>query len=181
MCVGYFSLFSILSKSSYLTNGFQLPRSTVLKTCAEPTALNTIPLKWKSSWAVLYLNIISYGFPASSKESACQCRRCKRCKIAGPGRSPGVGNGNSLLCSCLKNPMDWGAWQAIQSMGVQRVRHHWATEHIVSHELFLTAKHKCSKYIGSHNTKETWFIWKLKCEVLSHPYTVELERYGDNK
>jgi len=28
-------------------------------------------------------------------------------------RSPGVGNGNSLLYSCLKNSMDRGAWQAI--------------------------------------------------------------------
>ena len=28
------------------------------------------------------------------------------------GRSPGEGNGNSLLYSCLGNPMDTGAWQA---------------------------------------------------------------------
>ena len=26
------------------------------------------------------------------------------------GRSPGVGNGNSLLCPCLENPMDRGDW-----------------------------------------------------------------------
>ena len=30
----------------------------------------------------------------------------------GLGRSPGVGNGNPLQYSCLKNPMDRGAWQA---------------------------------------------------------------------
>ena len=29
------------------------------------------------------------------------------------GRSPGEGNGNSLLFSCLGNPMDRRAWQAI--------------------------------------------------------------------
>ena len=29
------------------------------------------------------------------------------------GRSPGKGNGNPLQCSCLGNPMDRGAWQAI--------------------------------------------------------------------
>ena len=29
------------------------------------------------------------------------------------GRSPGEGNGNLLQYSCLENPMDWGAWQAI--------------------------------------------------------------------
>ena len=28
------------------------------------------------------------------------------------GRSPGVGNGNLFQCSCLKNSMDRGAWQA---------------------------------------------------------------------
>ena len=33
--------------------------------------------------------------------------------IPGPGRSPGGGNGNPLQHSCLENPMDRGAWQAI--------------------------------------------------------------------
>ena len=33
--------------------------------------------------------------------------------ISGSGRSPGEGNGNPLLYSCLENPMDRGAWQAI--------------------------------------------------------------------
>ena len=32
--------------------------------------------------------------------------------IPGSGRSPGVGNGNSLQYSCLKIPMDRGAWWA---------------------------------------------------------------------
>ena len=30
----------------------------------------------------------------------------------GSGRSPGVGNGNPLQCSCLENSMDRGAWWA---------------------------------------------------------------------
>ena len=29
------------------------------------------------------------------------------------GRSPGGGNGNPIQYSCLENPMDRGAWQAI--------------------------------------------------------------------
>ena len=33
--------------------------------------------------------------------------------ISGSGRSPGRGNGNPLQYSCLENPMDRGAWQAI--------------------------------------------------------------------
>jgi len=32
--------------------------------------------------------------------------------IPGSGRSPAEGNGNPLQYSCLKNPMDRGAWQA---------------------------------------------------------------------
>ena len=49
----------------------------------------------------------------SGKESAYQCRRCKRCEInPGSGRSLGVGNGNSPQCSSLGNPMDRGEWWA---------------------------------------------------------------------
>ena len=33
--------------------------------------------------------------------------------VARSGRSPGVGNGNPLLYSCLENSKDRGAWQAI--------------------------------------------------------------------
>ena len=33
--------------------------------------------------------------------------------IPGVGRSPGEGNGNQFQYSCLRNPMDRGAWQAI--------------------------------------------------------------------
>ena len=32
--------------------------------------------------------------------------------IPGSRRSPGGGHGNPLQCSCLENPMDWGAWWA---------------------------------------------------------------------
>ena len=33
--------------------------------------------------------------------------------IPGSGRFPGRGHGNTLQNSCLKNPMDRGAWWAI--------------------------------------------------------------------
>ena len=33
--------------------------------------------------------------------------------IPGSERSPGGGHGNPLQYSCLENPMDRGAWQAI--------------------------------------------------------------------
>ena len=57
---------------------------------------------------------------ALCKESACQCRRFKRCSsIPGSGRSHGVGNGNPLQYSCLGNPKDRRTWRA----PVHRVRH----------------------------------------------------------
>ena len=33
--------------------------------------------------------------------------------IPGSGTSPGGGNGNPLQYSCLENPTDGGAWQAV--------------------------------------------------------------------
>ena len=42
--------------------------------------------------------------------------------ISGLGRSPGGGNGNSLQCSCLDNPVTEEPG-GLQSMESQRVRH----------------------------------------------------------
>ena len=50
-----------------------------------------------------------------------------QCSIAGLGRNPEEGNGNPLQYSCLENPMDRGAWQAIVH-GVPWVRHDLATK-----------------------------------------------------
>ena len=41
--------------------------------------------------------------------------------IPGSGIAPGLGNGNLLQYSCLENPMDRGAWQAV----VYRVAKSW--------------------------------------------------------
>jgi len=50
------------------------------------------------------------------KESACQCRSCRRSKsaglILGSGRSLGGGNGNLIQHSGWDSPMDRGAWWA---------------------------------------------------------------------
>ena len=48
--------------------------------------------------------------------------------IPGLGRFPGEENGNPLQYSCLKNPMDSGAWWATQSMGLQSVGHDLGTK-----------------------------------------------------
>ena len=66
-------------------------------------------------------------FPCSSvgKESACNAGDPG--SIPGSGRSPGERNGNLLQYSCLENPMDRGAWQAIVH-GVARVGHNLVTK-----------------------------------------------------
>ena len=55
--------------------------------------------------------------------------------IPGSGRSPGVGNDNPLQYSWLENSMDRGT---LQSMGQQRVRHDWATEHTHTYTELVT-------------------------------------------
>ena len=45
--------------------------------------------------------------------------------IPGLGRSPRVGNGNTLQYSCLENPIDLEVWQAIVNE-VTRVGHNLA-------------------------------------------------------
>ena len=60
-----------------------------------------------------------------SKESACNAGDVD--SIPGLGRSPGEGKGNPLQYSCLRNPMDRGAWWATVH-GVTRVGHDLATK-----------------------------------------------------
>ena len=51
-------------------------------------------------------------FPGGSDGKASAYNVGDLCSISGWGRSPGEGNGNPLLYSCLENPMDGGAWLA---------------------------------------------------------------------
>ena len=91
-------------------------------------------LKWKLlyfTWLSVsisyYYNFLLIFIGGSAIRICLQCRRLAGDVglISGSGRSPGKGNSNSLQYSCLKNPMDRGAWQTIVH-GVARVRHNWA-------------------------------------------------------
>ena len=53
------------------------------------------------------------GFPGGSVVKNLPANAGDVCLIPDLGRSPGEGNGNPLQYSCLGNPMDRGAWQAI--------------------------------------------------------------------
>ena len=68
---------------------------------------------------------------ARGKEPTCQCKLDVRAAGSIPelGRSPGEGNGNPLQYSCLENPMDKGAWQAI----VHRVTQSWTWPSYLAH------------------------------------------------
>ena len=49
-------------------------------------------------------------FPGGSDSKAADYNVGDPGSIPGVGRSPGEGNGNPVLDSCLENPMDGGAW-----------------------------------------------------------------------
>ena len=56
-------------------------------------------------------SVVKASQVSDGKESACSVGDPG--SIPGSGRSPGGGHGNPLQYSCLENPMDRVAWQAI--------------------------------------------------------------------
>ena len=52
------------------------------------------------------------AFPHSLVRQQSACNAGDPGSIPGSGRSPGMGDGNPLQCSCLENPTDRGAWRA---------------------------------------------------------------------
>ena len=66
-------------------------------------------------------------FPCSSVSKESACNAGDPGSIPGSGKSPGEGNGKPLQYSCLENPMDRGAWQAIVH-GAASVGHNLVTK-----------------------------------------------------
>ena len=96
---------------------------------------------WFEHLHLLY-TLFLLGFPgsASDKKPNCQCRRCKRCRF-----DPWI---SKMPCRSKWQPapviLAWRIpWTEDpgrqQSMGLQRVRHHWVTEHYF---LFLLLWHQ---------------------------------------
>ena len=75
------------------------------------------------------------GFPGSSVGKKSNYNAGDPGSIPESGRSPGEGNGNQHQYSCLRNPMDRGAWWAIV-YGATRVRHDLAAKPPPPHELW---------------------------------------------
>ena len=83
-------------------------------------AQSQIQLKWLSSKQV------TEGFPHSSVGKESTCNAGDLSLIPGLGRSPREGNGNPLQYSCLKNPMDRGAWcAAVYGVAQSQIQLKW--------------------------------------------------------
>ena len=111
------------------------------------------------------------GFPGgtSGKESACQCRRCKRRGLDPRVRripGSGVGNGNPLQYSCLENSMDRRAWW-VTIHGIAKTGQDWAIEHTQKYPVYCNIVHK-SKTVSCHTD---WLAVRQypepKCSVFS--------------
>ena len=79
----------------------------------------SISLEWTgttSEWASQVVLVVR-NLPANAGDVR------KTGLIPGSGRSPGKGSGNPLQYSCLKNPMDRGAWPSCR---VTKIRHNWS-------------------------------------------------------
>ena len=90
----------------------------------------------------------------SGKKPGCQYRRQKR-RGFNPwaGRSPGGGHGHPLKYSCLENPMDRRAWQAIIHK-VTKSNTTEVTEQSTQHILSIYLIHQSGEY---HNMEYIYF------------------------
>ena len=89
-------------------------------------------------WALICWDIFPmWGFPgdSDSKESTCDAGDLDL--IPGSERSHGEGNDYPCQYSCLENSMDREARWAIQSIGLQRVRHDWAATSFTFHVSYV--------------------------------------------
>ena len=96
------------------------------------------------SQACLLTNMDSFcspGFPGGLVVKSPPANARSAGLIPGLGRSPGGGNGNPLLCSCLETSMDIGAWQAIVHgvVNSQTQLSDWAhTHYVLTWDFFFT-------------------------------------------
>ena len=120
--------------SLYLLQG-NFPVLGVQLACCELTGLplpGLIPTQ-ESNPGVLHCRQILYQLSYQRSPGGCSGKESQSTANAGDRGDPGSipesgrtsreGKSNPLQYSCLGNPMDRGALWAIQSMGLQRIRH----------------------------------------------------------
>ena len=101
------------------------------------------------------------GFPCGSAGKESTCNAGDLGSIPGLGRSPGEGKGYPLQYSGLENSMDY-------SMGLQRVRHDWATFSSLSVLLNIWR----SPLLRPTAQKKR-VLWKYYCSVTMYLVTQE--------
>ena len=93
--------------------------------------------------------------------------------VLGWGRSPGVGHGNPLQYSCLRNPMDRGVWRAIvqrvtkSQIGLKQLSTHknWYIEIILVYNILKrTFSSFCGvfKRLPRLRSTQTVNLWRIK-------------------
>ena len=108
---------------------------------------------------------------SAGKESSCNAGDTGHAGwISGFGRSPGGGNGNTLSHSCLKNPMERGAWWA----AVQRLVKSWTRLSLRETKDMEPESYEIQKESKSQESKEWHFEARpagvgLGLQVSFHP------------
>ena len=100
------------------STGYRIFQARILKWVVISSSKGTVPTQgsnplshWGSHNSAIV--VLSSGFSRGSVGKESTCRAGDTGSVPGLGRSPGEGHGNPVQCSCLENPMDWRAWQAI--------------------------------------------------------------------
>ena len=176
-----------------------------------PCYPQTTTMNWSNMSSIFLfiitaMNIVRLPTWHSGKESAWQCRRCKRQGlIPGLRRCPRVGNGNPLQYSCLENSMDRGAWRATVH-GSRKIGHDWVRAHTHTHththahintiitllnkdiyvEYMMCTRPEPSFHLNlspialRENQREKWSSASRKSRELLKIDTIILEFYGQN-
>ena len=99
-------------------------------------------------------NFLVFPGGASGEDSACQCKRRKRCGFSPwVKKIPREGNGNPLQYSCLEDYMDRGGWWD----PVQRVAKQLSTQHPDLHGQKQTVQIYQTGNSNMHNqTERAW-------------------------
>ena len=116
-----------------------------------------------------YIKSFPGGF--CSKESACQCRRHKRCRgfNSGWGISPGEGNGNSFWYSCQEKSMDRGDWWAtVPGATKSQIQLSTHTHTKLHHVWDICNAVSADKYWHSHMWNNIWIVESCKCLFNHH-------------